>query len=151
MGSIRKVMCWSDPMEQIRLNLMSDIFLPLQVLDVSSLKGKRNSSGARLYLIEEIFKHKVVVVITGSELHILRAEHVERNFISDVKADCAVLQFRNSTHGVNGPAEIVCTLSENVSRKPTLVSTFMLRRINISPTKQKSSPENQKLLIFIFI
>lgn len=55
-------MCWSDVKEQIRLNLT--IFF--------TCKGF--GSFIRLYLIEEIFKHEVVVVITGSELHILRAE-----------------------------------------------------------------------------
>lgn len=29
---------------------------------------------SQLYLIEEVFKHKVVVVITGSELHVLQKQ-----------------------------------------------------------------------------
>lgn len=29
---------------------------------------------SHLYLIEEVFKHKVVVVVTGSELHVLQKE-----------------------------------------------------------------------------
>lgn len=46
---------------------------------------------SKLYLIEEIFKHKVVVIIAGGELHILACGEFGMKFLSsNVKAECAV-------------------------------------------------------------
>lgn len=41
--------------------------------------GAAEAQGSRPYLVEEIFKHEVVVVIAGGELHILERSGMNLN------------------------------------------------------------------------